>query len=116
MSFSAFFRQGTPQSMSRLVAFLYALCAILLCVAIGLVAVLEPDGEHAAGIIAALGVPFAAVVGGSWSALGQRVKQRTAEGAGEPSVPGSSGDRAGPIGPLAEVEAVHGAGARTATD
>jgi hypothetical protein len=75
VTFGNFFRQGTPESMSRLVAFLYALCAVLLAAAIGAVAVLAPNGEHAAGIIAALGVPFAAVVGGSWSALSSRVKQ-----------------------------------------
>ncbi len=106
MSLAPFFRQGTRESMSRLVAFLYALCAIILCLAIALVAVLKPDGEHAAGIIAALGVPFAAVVGGSWSALGQRVKQPSVDAtAGEPSAES----------PIAR-EAAAGAGARTATD
>ncbi len=106
MSLAPFFRQGTPQSMARLVAFLYAVCAIVLCVAIAAVAVLEPDGEHAAGIIAALGVPFAAVVGGSWSALGQRVKQPSADAPAAPLMDAS---------PVAR-EAAAGAGARTATD
>jgi hypothetical protein len=70
----AFFQQGTPESMARLVAFLYAITAVLLALSIGVVAIREPNGEHTAGIIAALGVPFAAVVGGSWSSLQSRVK------------------------------------------
>lgn len=101
--FGAFFRQGTPESMARLVAFLYAIAALLLACAIALVAILEPNGEHAAGVIAALGVPFAAVVGGSWSALQSRVKQPNAD-----APPAAE--------PLAARDAVVGAGARGASD
>jgi hypothetical protein len=81
LSFANFFRQGTPESMARLVAFLYAVAALLLAVAIAIVAIKAPNGEHAAGVIAALGVPFAAVVGGSWSSLASRVKQAPPGGA-----------------------------------
>lgn len=103
MTFGNFFRQGAPESMARLIAFLYAIAGLLLALSIGIVAVLEPNGEHAAGIIAALGVPFAAVVGGSWSALSSRVK-------------GATPDPAAVAEPVVARDAAVGSGAAEASD